>query len=75
MCVGNLFTVTKRNLDHLHDNPRFEFMRHDFTLPLYFEVDEFYSLGLSGITHQLPAPSRSNDQDIGLRRDQHAGPG
>ena len=44
MCVGNLFTVTKRNLDHLHDNPRFEFMRHDFTLPLYFEVDEFYSL-------------------------------
>ncbi|HHU11075.1 MAG TPA: SDR family oxidoreductase [Intrasporangiaceae bacterium] len=44
LCVDNLFTGTKRNLDHLHDEPRFEFMRHDITMPLYVEVDEIYNL-------------------------------
>lgn len=44
LCVDNLFTGNKRNLDHLHDNPRFEFMRHDITMPLYVEVDEIYNL-------------------------------
>lgn len=44
LCVDNLFTGTKRNIDHLHDEPRFEFMRHDVTLPLYVEVDEIYNL-------------------------------
>ena len=29
LCVDNLFTGTKRNIDHLHDNPRFEFVRHE----------------------------------------------
>lgn len=44
LCVDNLFTGTKRNLDHLHNQPRFEFMRHDITFPLYVEVDEIYNL-------------------------------
>jgi UDP-glucuronate decarboxylase len=44
ICVDNLFTGTKRNLDHLHSNPRFEFIRHDVTFPLYVEVDEIYNL-------------------------------
>lgn len=44
LCVDNLFTGTKRNIDHLHNNPRFEFLRHDVTLPLYVEVDEIYNL-------------------------------
>lgn len=44
ICLDNLFTGTKRNIDHLHDNPRFEFMRHDVTFPLYVEVDEIYNL-------------------------------
>ena len=44
LCIDNLFTGTKRNIDHLHDEPRFEFMRHDVTLPLYVEVDEIYNL-------------------------------
>ncbi|WP_192361948.1 UDP-glucuronic acid decarboxylase family protein [Mesorhizobium mediterraneum] len=44
LCVDNLFTGTKRNVDHLHNNPRFEFLRHDVTLPLYVEVDEIYNL-------------------------------
>ncbi len=44
LCVDNLFTGTKRNIEHLHGQPRFEFMRHDVTLPLYVEVDEIYNL-------------------------------
>ncbi len=44
LCVDNLFTGTKRNIDHLHDHPRFEFIRHDVTFPLYVEVDEIYNL-------------------------------
>lgn len=44
LCLDNLFTGTKRNIDHLHGHPRFEFMRHDVTFPLYVEVDEIYNL-------------------------------
>ena len=44
LCVDNLFTGTKRNVDHLHGHPHFEFIRHDVTFPLYVEVDEIYNL-------------------------------
>jgi UDP-glucuronate decarboxylase len=44
ICVDNLFTGTKRNIEHLHAHPRFEFVRHDVTFPLYIEVDEIYNL-------------------------------
>jgi UDP-glucuronate decarboxylase len=44
VCVDNLFTGSKRNIEHLHQNSRFEFLRHDVTLPLYVEVDEIYNL-------------------------------
>lgn len=44
ICVDNLFTGSKRNIDHLLDHPRFEFLRHDVTFPLYLEVDQIYNL-------------------------------
>ncbi|MBA2237740.1 MAG: SDR family oxidoreductase [Lysobacter sp.] len=44
VCVDNLFTGSKRNVEHLHSNPRFEFLRHDVTFPLYLEVDEIFNL-------------------------------
>ena len=44
LCIDNLFTGTKRNLEHLHAQPRFEFLRHDVTFPLYVEADEIYNL-------------------------------
>jgi len=44
LCVDNLFTGTKRNIEHLANDPCFEFMRHDITFPLYVEVDEIYNL-------------------------------
>lgn len=39
ICVDNLVTGSKKNIDELLINPRFEFLRHDVTFPLYVEVD------------------------------------
>jgi UDP-glucuronate decarboxylase len=44
ICADNLFTGSKRNIGHLHNSPRFEFLRHDVTFPLFVEVDEIYNL-------------------------------
>src|SRR3954470_21909541 len=44
LCVDNFFSSTRRNVEHLLDNPRFELMRHDVTFPLYVEVDEIFNL-------------------------------
>lgn len=44
LCVDNLFTGSKKNIDHLRAHERFEFMRHDVTIPLHVEVDEIYNL-------------------------------
>ena len=44
LCVDNCYTGDKSNIYHLIDHPRFEFMRHDITFPLYVEVDAIYNL-------------------------------
>lgn len=44
LCVDNLFTGDKRNIDHLAGHPRFEFLRHDVCFSLFVEVDEIYNL-------------------------------
>jgi UDP-glucuronate decarboxylase len=44
LCVDNLFTGDKSNLDHLAGEPRFEFMRHDVCFPLFVEVDAIFNL-------------------------------
>ncbi len=44
LCVDNFQTGSRRNILHLQDNPRFEVMRHDVTVPLYVEVDEIWNL-------------------------------
>jgi UDP-glucuronate decarboxylase len=44
LCVDNLFTGRKQNIYHLLENPRFEFLRHDITFPLFVEVDAIYNL-------------------------------
>ena len=44
ICADNLFTGSKRNIEQVLDNPRFEFIRHDVTFPLYMEVDQIYNL-------------------------------
>ncbi|VAW53836.1 UDP-glucuronate decarboxylase [hydrothermal vent metagenome] len=44
ICLDNFFTGNKQNIVHLMNNPRFEVLRHDVTLPLFIEVDEIYNL-------------------------------
>ncbi len=44
LCVDNLFTGQRRNIQHLLGHERFEFMRHDVTFPLFVEVDQIYNL-------------------------------
>lgn len=44
LCVDNLYTGSKDNIIDLFHNPKFEFLRHDVTFPLYVEVDRIYNL-------------------------------
>jgi UDP-glucuronate decarboxylase len=44
LCVDNYFTGSKKNIEHLLDNPNFEVIRQDVCFPLYVEVDEIYNL-------------------------------
>ena len=44
LCVDNLFTGTKNNIAPLLNSPRFEFMRHDVTFPLFVEVGRIFNL-------------------------------
>lgn len=44
ICLDNYFTGSKKNIVHLLDNPYFEIMRHDVTLPYFIEVDQIYNL-------------------------------
>lgn len=44
ICLDNYFTGTKENIIHLMDNPYFELVRHDVTMPYFAEVDEIYNL-------------------------------
>lgn len=44
LAVDNLYSGRRENIAHLLSNPRFEFMRHDVTFPLYVEVDQIYNL-------------------------------
>lgn len=55
VCVDNFFTGRKENIRHLMDNPRFEVVRHDVTVPLQIEADTIYNLACpaSPIHYQL----------------------
>lgn len=42
--VDNLYTGSKKNIEHLANHANFEFLRHDVTFPLFVEVDAIYNL-------------------------------
>jgi len=44
ICMDNFFTGSKKNVVHLLDNPFFELVRHDVTMPYFVEVDQIYNL-------------------------------
>lgn len=57
ICLDNFFTGKKENIVHLMDNPYFEVIRHDVTMPYFIEVDEIYNLACpaSPIQYQFNA--------------------
>jgi len=44
ICLDNYFTGQKRNIIKFLDNPYFEVIRHDVTMPFFIEVDEIFNL-------------------------------
>ncbi len=44
ICLDNFFTGTRRNVEHLLGNHRFELVRHDVTEPITIECDQIYHL-------------------------------
>lgn len=44
LCVDNFSTGTRRNIEEMLNDPRFELLRHNVTFPLFVEVDEIYNL-------------------------------
>jgi UDP-glucuronate decarboxylase len=44
LCVDNFYTGSRENLQPILNHPRFEFLRHDVTMPLFVEVDAIYNL-------------------------------
>jgi hypothetical protein len=43
LCVDNYFTGRRANIGHLLNNPAFEALRHDVTVPLFVEVDAIFN--------------------------------
>ena len=44
ICLDNLYTGSKDNIQHLLGNPQIEFLRHDVTFPVYLEVEAVFNL-------------------------------
>ncbi len=75
LCVDNLFTGTKRNIEHLHGHAALRVHAPRRDLPALCRGGRDLQSRLPGLANPLPARSGADDQDIGARRDQHAGPG
>lgn len=41
--LDNYYTGSRANVRHLLENPSFELIRHDITLPIFVEVDQIYN--------------------------------
>ncbi len=44
LCLDNMFTGSKKNIECFRGNPKFEFIRHDIVVPILLEADEIYHL-------------------------------
>ncbi len=44
VCLDNLYTGSKENIQHLLSHPKFRFIQHDISLPIDLSADEIYNL-------------------------------
>ncbi len=62
ICVDNLFTGSKENIRDLLNNSKFEFLRHDITVPLNIEVDQIFNLACPAApVHYQKDPVRTTE--------------
>ncbi|GIW69628.1 MAG: NAD-dependent dehydratase [Patescibacteria group bacterium] len=71
ICVDNLFTGSKKNIEQLLDNPNFKFINHDIIDPLYIEdatIEQIYNLACpaSPIHYQLNPVRTVKANTIGI---------
>ncbi len=69
ICVDNLFTGCRNNIEHLLNNPNFEFKIHDIIDPLYInKVDQLYNLACpaSPVHYQFNAIRTIKANTIGV---------
>lgn len=71
ICVDNLFTGSKENIQHLMSNPNFRFIEHDIIDPLFLDdvkVDQIYNLACpaSPIDYQFNAIRTIKANTIGV---------
>jgi UDP-glucuronate decarboxylase len=63
--MDNYFTGSRRSIEHLFANPRFEALRHDITFPLYVEVDRIYNLACpASPTHYQRDPVQTTKTSV-----------
>jgi UDP-glucuronate decarboxylase len=43
ICLDNLYTGSKKNIERYLNNPNFEFVRHDVTFPIFLEVEGIFN--------------------------------
>ncbi|MBW8734099.1 MAG: SDR family oxidoreductase [Asticcacaulis sp.] len=67
LCIDNFFTGQRKNIAHLNGHPRFEFIRHDVTFPLFVEVDQIFNLACpaSPVHYQFDAVQTAKTSVIG----------
>lgn len=59
-CVDNFFTSCRRNIEHLLEHRRFEFVRHDVCDPFHAEVDRIWALACpASPVHYQRNPTRT----------------
>ena len=44
ICLDNFYTGSRKNVEHLQNNPKFELIEHDVLLPIQVEVDAIMNL-------------------------------
>lgn len=65
VCVDNFYTGTIENIQHLMEQPKFELVRHDVSLPLDVEVDEIYNLACpASPIHYQDNPSQTTKTSV-----------
>jgi UDP-glucuronate decarboxylase len=70
ICVDNLYTGAKENIDHLLDNPNFTFIDHDIIEPLFVEedIDQIYNLACpaSPVHYQVNPVRTTKANTVGM---------